>query len=112
LDIEENSMNPFDAFHHHEEDLFSELRRVLQAAEGFVEATARDSGERLADARKQFAATLKDAHRYLGDAESLVKAKAKVAAASTDAYVRTNPWKSVGMAAGAGLILGLLISRR
>lgn len=105
-------MNPFDALHHHDEDLFSELRRLLQAAEDFVEASARDSGEKLGEARKQFAATLKDAHRHLGDAESLVKAKAKVAAATTDAYVRTNPWKSVGVGAGVGIILGLLIGRR
>ena len=105
-------MNPFDAIHHHEEDLFSELRRVLQAAEEFVEATARDSGEKLSEARKQFSATLKDAHRRLGDAESLVKAKAKVAAASTDAYVRSNPWKSVAVGAGVGLVLGLLVGRR
>ena len=105
-------MNPFDALHHQEENLMNELKRVLQAAEGFAEATARDSGEKLADARKQFSATLKDAHRHLGDAESLVRAKAKVAAATTDAYVRTNPWTSVGVGAGIGVILGLLIGRR
>jgi ElaB/YqjD/DUF883 family membrane-anchored ribosome-binding protein len=105
-------MNPFDAIHHHEENLFAELRRVLHAAEEFIEATARDSGEKLSDARKQFSATLKEAHRQLGDAQSLVKAKAKVAAVTTDAYVRTNPWKSVGIAAGVGLILGLLMGRR
>ena len=105
-------MNPFDALHHQEENLMNELKRVLQAAEAFAETTARDSGEKLADARKQFSATLKDAHRHLGDAESMVRAKAKVAAATTDAYVRTNPWTSVGVGAGIGVILGLLIGRR
>lgn len=105
-------MNPFDALRHQEENLMNELKRVLHAAEAFAETTARDSGEKLADARKQFSATLKDAHRHLGDAESMVRAKAKVAAATTDAYVRTNPWKSVGVGAGIGVILGLLIGRR
>ena len=91
----------------------NELKRVLQAAGAFAETTARDSGEKLADARKQFSATLREAHRHLGDTESLVSAKAKVAAATTDdAYVRTNPWKSVGVGAGVGVILGLLIGRR
>ena len=82
-------MNPLDAIHHREENLVSELRRVLRAVEEFAETTARDSGEKRADARKQFSATLKDAHRHLGDAESLVRAKTKVAAATTEAYVRT-----------------------
>ena len=105
-------MNPFDALHHQEENLMNELKRVLQAAEAFVETTARDSGDKLADARKQFSATLKDAQRHLGDAESLIRGKAKVAAATTDAYVRHNPWKPVGVGAGIGVILGLLIGRR
>jgi ElaB/YqjD/DUF883 family membrane-anchored ribosome-binding protein len=105
-------MNPFDAIHHQEENLLSELRRVLHAAEEFAEATARDSGEKLADARKQFSTTLKEARRGLGDAESMVRAKAKAAATTTDTYVRANPWKSVGVGAGIGVILGLLIGRR
>jgi ElaB/YqjD/DUF883 family membrane-anchored ribosome-binding protein len=105
-------MNPFDTSHQPEQNLLNELKRILYAAEEFAEATARDSGEKLGEARKQFSATLKDAHRYLGDAESMVRAKAKVAAATTDTYVRTNPWKSVGVGAGIGVILGLLIGRR
>ncbi len=105
-------MNLFDAMHHPEENLMNELKRVLHAAEEFAEATARDSGEKLGEARKQFSATLKDAHRYLGDAESMVRAKTKAAAATTDTYIRGNPWKSVGIGAGIGVILGLLIGRR
>lgn len=61
-------MNPLDAIHHREENLVSELRRVLRAVEEFPETTAHDSGEKRADTRKQFSATLKDAHRHLGDA--------------------------------------------
>ena len=105
-------MNPFDTSHQPEQNLLNELKRILYAAEEFAEATARDSGEKLGEARKHFSATLKDAHRYVGDAESMVRAKAKVAADTANAYVRTNPWKSVGVGAGIGVILGLLIGRR
>lgn len=38
-----------------------------------------------------------------------VTAKTKAAAEATDAYVHENPWKVVGMAAGLGLIIGLLL---
>ncbi|NDB70762.1 MAG: DUF883 domain-containing protein [Methylocystaceae bacterium] len=39
-------------------------------------------------------------------------AKAKDAGKAADNYVHDNPWKAVGIAAGVGLVLGLLISRR
>jgi ElaB/YqjD/DUF883 family membrane-anchored ribosome-binding protein len=38
-----------------------------------------------------------------------VTTKTKAAAEATDAYVHENPWKVVGMAAGLGLIVGLLL---
>jgi ElaB/YqjD/DUF883 family membrane-anchored ribosome-binding protein len=40
-----------------------------------------------------------------------VTAKTKEAAEATDAYVHENPWKVVGMAAGIGLIVGLILGR-
>jgi len=38
--------------------------------------------------------------------------KAKVAAKATDEYVHDNPWKSIGIAAGVGLLVGAIIGRR
>jgi len=38
--------------------------------------------------------------------------KARNAAKDAERYVRDNPWQSVGLAAGIGLIIGVLISRR
>lgn len=43
---------------------------------------------------------------------NVVAEKACGAASSTDAYVRGNPWKVVGVAAAAGLVIGGLLSRR
>lgn len=40
-----------------------------------------------------------------------VTTKTKAAAEATDAYVHENPWKVVGMAAGLGLIVGLILAR-
>ena len=40
------------------------------------------------------------------------RSTAKAAAKATDGYVHENPWKSVGIAAGVGLLLGMLIGRR
>jgi ElaB/YqjD/DUF883 family membrane-anchored ribosome-binding protein len=41
--------------------------------------------------------------------QQTVTQKTKAAAEATDAYVHENPWKVVGMAAGLGLIVGLLL---
>ena len=41
--------------------------------------------------------------------QETVSNKTKAAAEATDAYVHENPWKVVGMAAGLGLIIGLLL---
>jgi ElaB/YqjD/DUF883 family membrane-anchored ribosome-binding protein len=33
-------------------------------------------------------------------------------AGDADQYVRSNPWQAVAVAAGVGLLLGVLVSRR
>lgn len=38
--------------------------------------------------------------------------KTKMAARNTDQYVHDNPWQVVGIAAGVGLLIGLLMHRR
>ena len=38
--------------------------------------------------------------------------KTKLAARNTDQYVHDNPWQVVGIAAGVGLLIGLLMHRR
>jgi ElaB/YqjD/DUF883 family membrane-anchored ribosome-binding protein len=36
----------------------------------------------------------------------------KLVGDATDEFVHANPWTSIGIAAGIGLVAGLLISRR
>jgi ElaB/YqjD/DUF883 family membrane-anchored ribosome-binding protein len=45
----------------------------------------------------------------LADAEKTVVKKSKECAEIADDYVRENPWSAVGIAAGIGLVLGLLM---
>ena len=35
-----------------------------------------------------------------------------VAAKATDEYVKDNPWKSVGLGAAVGVVIGMLIARK
>ena len=75
-------------------------------------ATASDAGEGVAELRARVASTLSRAKDGLIEAQCAVVDKAKAAARATDGYVHENPWKSVGIAAGVGLLLGMLIGRR
>jgi ElaB/YqjD/DUF883 family membrane-anchored ribosome-binding protein len=76
------------------ETLASNLKGIAAKADDLI----KKAGHTVAE---EFAAT-----------RSIVSEKACGAASSTDAYVRGNPWKIVGVAAAAGLIIGGLLSRR
>ena len=62
--------------------------------------------------RSLLAENLRAARLKLEDVDAAIRDKAREAARATDDYVHENPWRSIGVAAGAGLVIGLLIGRR
>jgi ElaB/YqjD/DUF883 family membrane-anchored ribosome-binding protein len=94
------------------EKLVADLKVVVADAEELLRATASQAGEKVAAARERIQASLATAKVKLADAERALLEQTKKAAKATDEYVHENPWKAVGIAAVAGLVLGVLISRR
>lgn len=94
------------------EKLAEDLRIVISDAEELLRATAGQAGEKLAATRQKVQDSLQRARAELSDVEEVLIEQGKEAARFTDDYVRAHPWQSVGIAAGIGVILGLLISRR
>ena len=92
--------------------LMADLQLVLADAEALLHATAGDAGAGVAELRSKVQATLSNAKSGLIEAQAAVVDKAKAAAKVTDEYVHENPWKSISIAAGAGLLIGLLLGRR
>ncbi|HVP08502.1 MAG TPA: DUF883 family protein [Burkholderiales bacterium] len=92
--------------------LVADLKVVVADAEELLRATASQAGEKVVAARERIQASLATAKVKLGEAERAAVAKAKEAARATDEYVHDNPWQAVGIAAGIGVLLGLLIGRR
>jgi ElaB/YqjD/DUF883 family membrane-anchored ribosome-binding protein len=92
--------------------LVADLRVVVADAEELLRATASQAGEKVAVARERIQASLATAKVKLAEAEHALLEKTRHAAKATDEYVHENPWQAVGIAAAAGLLLGILISRR
>ncbi len=94
------------------EKLMSDFKIVVADAEELLRATAGQAGEKAVELRAKIQSRLADAKLHLADAQEAVVEKAKAAGRATDEYVHDHPWRSVGIAAGVGLVIGLLIGRR
>ena len=94
------------------ERLIADFKVVVADAEALLKATANQGGEKLAEVRAKAEESLRVVKARMADAQAALLAKTKAAARATDAYVHENPWKAVGVAAGVGLVIGLLIGRR
>ena len=92
--------------------LVADLKVVVADAEELLRATASQAGEKVSAARERIQASLATAKVKLTEAERVLLERTKLAATAADDYVHENPWQAVGIAAAAGLVLGVLISRR
>jgi ElaB/YqjD/DUF883 family membrane-anchored ribosome-binding protein len=93
------------------EKLAADLRNLINDAEELLRATASQAGDKIAVARQKIEQSLVEGRKSLADAEKVLVEKGKEAVDFADDYVRENPWSAVGIAAGVGLVLGMLIRR-
>jgi ElaB/YqjD/DUF883 family membrane-anchored ribosome-binding protein len=91
--------------------LVTDLKSLIGDAEELLKATTSQAGEKIAVARQRIEQSLIEGRKALADAEKVVIKKSKECAEIADDYVRENPWSAVGIAAGVGVLLGLLIRR-
>ncbi len=94
------------------EKLAQDLKIVISDAEELLRATASQAGEKVFAAREKIQDSLRQAKVKLAEVEDVLIDQGKLAARATDEYVHDHPWRAVGIAAGVGLIIGMLISRR
>ncbi|MGQ9724352.1 MAG: DUF883 family protein [Tepidimonas sp.] len=101
----DNTMQP-------KEKLVADLKMVVADAEELLAATAQSTGEKVAQLRERLQENLRSARDRLADAEAILRERTREVAKATDHYVHEHPWKAIGVAAGIGLLFGLLIGRR
>lgn len=93
------------------EQLIADFKTVVADAEALLKATANHGGEELAAVRMKAEESIKAVKARMAVEQAALIAKTKEAAKATDVYVHENPWAAVGVAAGVGLVVGLLSTR-
>ena len=78
-----------------------DLQAIMADAEELLRATADQAAPRVQEARARAEETLKNARERLEGAGH-----------ELDTRVRENPWVAVGVAAGIGLLVGVLLARK
>lgn len=101
-----------DAIQLGKEKLMDDLHQGIADAEELLRLTANQAGESVAELRDRIRERMDSAKVELVQLQKATVARAKAAGHATDEYVHENPWKAIGIAAGVGLVVGLLIGRR
>ena len=94
------------------EKLIADFKMVVADTEELLRATAGQAGEKVNEIRARAQDRLNIAKLKLAEAEEILVDKAKQVGRAADDYVHDNLWSSVGMAAGVGFLIGLLVGRR
>ena len=92
--------------------LMADLRLVVADAEELLRTTVGQAGEGAAELRDKVKASLARARAGLAEVQESALARAKAAGHAADDYVHDHPWQAIGIAAGIGLAVGLLMNRR
>jgi ElaB/YqjD/DUF883 family membrane-anchored ribosome-binding protein len=96
--------------------LQDEFNTVVTETEQLLKSLATAGTDKVGAIREGVADGIAVAGERLERLRQQAAAQANAAGRATDDYVRGNPWRAVGIAAGvsglAGLVAGLLISRR
>lgn len=93
-------------------ELMAECKQLLADTDALLERVKSVSGDAYALARDELdrkVATLRHRYDELADQASV---RTQAARETTDRYVRENPWQSIAIAAAAGAILGVALTRR
>lgn len=94
------------------EILVKDIGTVVDDAGQLMKAAADATTAELSAARTKVAENLLQAKSRLVDTGSAVVNGARCTAQATDAYVKHHPWQVLGVAAAAGVLAGVLLSRR
>lgn len=92
--------------------LVADMRTVVADAEDLLRMSAGDASEGARALRERLQTNLTQARQKLVDLQDAAAERLKAAGHAADDYVHENPWRSIAIGTGAGLLIGMLIGRR
>lgn len=94
------------------ERLAQDMRTLVRDAEDLLHAAQRQGIEGVTDMRDRLESSIKQAKAQMWNGQQQLFDRARDTARRTNEAVHVHPWTAIGVAAGAGLLLGALIMRR
>ncbi|VVD27616.1 conserved protein of unknown function [Paraburkholderia dioscoreae] len=91
--------------------IVEDLRVLLKDSEEMLRLAANVPGEGVGVLRDKLGTHVETLQSALGDAQQNAQRRYRTATVNTERYVRHNPWRSIGIAAGVGFVLGVLTTR-
>jgi ElaB/YqjD/DUF883 family membrane-anchored ribosome-binding protein len=90
----------------------TDVKALVKDAQALLTAAAALTGTKADELRERGMQMLDVALGKAGKVQGQAVVKGKELARTADVYVKDNPWRTVAVAAGAGLLLGLVLGRK
>lgn len=90
----------------------TDVKTLVKDAQTLLTAAAALTGEKADELRSRGMQMLDVAMGKASQVQSQAMVKGKELAETADVYVKDNPWRTVAVAAGVGLLLGALLGRK
>lgn len=92
--------------------LLEDFDHVVRDSESLLRSLAGVTGEKAVALRESVEANLATAKTRLRELKSVAAERAGQYAHEADEYVHQNPWTAIGVAAGIGVLVGIILSSR
>lgn len=92
-------------------DFLKDFNAVVNEGEQLLKSVVDEGGDKANVLRAKMESNLKAAKEKLLQIEESAIETTKTAARATDNYVHENPWRVIGLSAGIGVVIGLLLNR-
>jgi ElaB/YqjD/DUF883 family membrane-anchored ribosome-binding protein len=93
-------------------DASSDMQALVKDAQALLTAAASFTGSKADELRERGMQMLDVALGKAGKVQDQALVKGKELAHTADVYVKDNPWRTVAVAAGLGLLAGVLLGRK
>lgn len=90
----------------------NDVKTLVKDAQALFTAATALTGEKAEELRGRGMRALDTALAKAQDAQVKAVETGKQVAATTDVYVKENPWRSIAVAAGIGLLAGVILGRK